>query len=96
MPTDNDQDSTQAVYEIRVRGVLDSSWEEWFEGMTITGTQSGGTPVTVLTAPVADQSALRGMLTRLWDLNLVLESVIRVREFDTRGKESNETHDPVF
>lgn len=96
MPTNSHQDSTLTVYEIRVRGVLDSSWEAWFETMTITGTQRGGTPVTILTGPVADQSALRGMLTRLWDLNLVLESVIRVGEFDTGGKESNEAHDPVF
>jgi hypothetical protein len=30
-----------------------------------------------LTGSLADQAALRGILTRLWDLNLTLISVVR-------------------
>ena len=37
-------------------------------------------PLTVLAGPVADQAALRGILNRLWDLNLTLISVIRVEQ----------------
>jgi hypothetical protein len=80
----SERDSTPTVYEIRVRGELDRSWQEWFEGMVIAGTQSDGGSITSLIGPVADQSALRGILTRLWDLNLVLESVIRVKDANTQ------------
>jgi len=37
-----------------------------------------GLPTTVLAGPVADQAALRGILTRLWDLNLDIVSVTRI------------------
>jgi len=37
-----------------------------------------GCPSVVLTGPVADQAALRGVLTRLWDLNLDIISVTRI------------------
>jgi hypothetical protein len=33
---------------------------------------------TVLAGPVVDQAALRGILTRLWDLNLDIISVNRI------------------
>ena len=61
------------IYQIRVQGRLDENWSDWFSGMTITF--EGG--VTTLTGPVADQAALRGLLTRIWDLNLTLLSVTR-------------------
>ena len=62
-----------ARYQIKVQGRLDENWSDWFSGMTITF--EGG--VTTFTGPVADQSALRGLLTRIWDLNLTLLSVTR-------------------
>jgi len=61
------------VYQITIQGRLDESWAGWFSGMTITS----GDDMTTLTGAVADQSALRGILTRLWDLNLDLISVNR-------------------
>ncbi|MGD8464801.1 MAG: hypothetical protein PVI09_13125 [Anaerolineae bacterium] len=85
MSKQSEQDNTPAVYEIRVRGELDRSWQEWFEDMVIAGTRSEGDPITSLIGPVADQSALRGIMTRLWDLNLVLESVVRVKDADIQG-----------
>jgi len=39
--------------------------------------------ITILTGAVADQAALRGILSRIWDLNLTLISVNRV---DTNSK----------
>jgi hypothetical protein len=59
------------LYEIKVRGQLDEKWSEWFGGMTITFDSD----VTTLTGPVVDQAALRGMLSKIWDLNLTLISV---------------------
>jgi len=63
---------TQGVYQIKVKGRLDSSRSEWFEGWTITSEEDG---TTVLTGRVADQSALHGMLIKIHNLNLPLLSV---------------------
>ena len=62
-------------YEIRLKGHLDARWTAWFDGLTLTR-QSDGT--TVLAGPVADQSALHGLLQRVRDTGLPLVSVIRV------------------
>ena len=59
------------TYQIKVEGRLDASWSGWFNDMTITLDRDA----TILTGPVADQAALRGMLCKLWDLNLTLISV---------------------
>ena len=64
----------KSVYQIKVQGRLDERWSGCFSGMALT-CQSDAT---ILTGPVADQSALRGILSKLWDLNLVLISVIRL------------------
>jgi len=64
------------VYQIRVQGELDNRRLDWFEGMTMgLERESGDTLITTLTGPVADQARLRGILTKLWDLNLKLISV---------------------
>ena len=70
-----------AVYQIQVRGKLDKSWSDWFNGLTIT-LESG---ITTLTGPVADQAALRGILSRIWDLNLTLISVTQI-EMDSKDE----------
>jgi len=65
-------------YDIKVEGTLDASWSDWLEGMTARiETRRGNLPITTFSGPVADQSALRGILNRLWDLNLTLVSVNR-------------------
>ena len=63
---------TQGVYRIKVRGRLDSSRLEWFDGWTIISEDSG---ITVLTGRVADQSALHGVLLKIHNLNLSIVSV---------------------
>jgi hypothetical protein len=60
-------------YEIRVEGVLDGRWTTWFEGLEI---DSDGRQ-TIISGPVADQAALRGLLNKVGDLGLVLISVSR-------------------
>jgi hypothetical protein len=59
-------------YRIQIEGQLDEDWSEWLDGLAITVEGS----ISTLTAADLDQSALRGILCRLWDLNLVLVSVI--------------------
>ncbi|MBN1310125.1 MAG: hypothetical protein JXB30_01820 [Anaerolineae bacterium] len=57
---------------IRVREHLDEQWAEWLDGFTITHTQQNET---VLSGPIADQSALYGLMGKLRDLGVVLLSV---------------------
>ena len=64
------------VYQIRVQGKLDESWADWFSGMTIQREcAEDSSYLTTLTGPVADQATLRGILNRIWDLNLNLISI---------------------
>ena len=68
-----------AIYEIRVQGALDRDWQQWFNGLALTlAPGDEGASVTTLFGPVPDQAALRGLLCKLWDLNLTLVSVRRV------------------
>ena len=59
-------------YEIRVEGHLTDRWAAWFDGMTLTRQDDG---TTALQGPVADQSALHGLLRKVNDLGLPLVSV---------------------
>jgi hypothetical protein len=61
-------------YEIRVKGVLGSDWSAWFDGLRVT---SDGHGHTVIVGPVADQSALHGLLAKIRDLGLELLTVRR-------------------
>jgi hypothetical protein len=61
-------------YDIRVRGVLDSHWSAWFDGLQVT---SDGHE-TSITGPVTDQSALHGLLAKVRDLGLELLAVRRI------------------
>ena len=77
-----------AIYQIQVQGELDQGWRQWFNGLVITCAHASSTSsVTTLTGRVADQAALRGLLCKLWDLNLVLVSVRRTEETDKEGSE---------
>lgn len=64
-------------YEIRIRGRLDTSWSEWFNGCAVTYPSADET---LLTGCVTDQAALQGLLTKIWNLGL---SVISVRAIDS-------------
>jgi hypothetical protein len=82
----NNPKEAKPFYEIRIRGVIDSSWDAYFNGITIQLSESGDQPpVTTLSGAVTDQSALRGMLNRLWDLNLTLLSVRRIESELVKG-----------
>ena len=59
-------------YEIRIKGHLDESWADWFDGMMIRHEANGET---LLTGSLPDQAALHGVLNRLRDLGIQLISV---------------------
>ena len=67
-------------YEIRGRGHLADRWVGWFDDLTLTR-QSDGT--TVLDGPVADQSALHGLLRKVSGLGLPLVSVTPIPDIRT-------------
>ena len=72
-----------AHYQITVEGELDAGWAASFNSMTIAIDSLGGHSVSTLTGPVPDQAALRGMLCKLWDLNLTLISIRRMEALAT-------------
>lgn len=62
------------IYRISIAGCLEERWSEWLNGFEIIQ-ENGSPPRTTLTGVIPDQSALRGILTKIWDLNLTLISV---------------------
>jgi hypothetical protein len=74
----------RVIYQIIVKGELDPSWSDWLSGFTLKAAiAEDGSCTTILCVPIADQAALRGTLTRLWDFNL--EVVAIFREGDLAG-----------
>jgi hypothetical protein len=70
-PSPSDSD----VYEIHVKGQLDSRWSEWLEGLEVKLLENGEM---ILFGPIVDQAALMGVLNKLSHLNLTLISVNKV------------------
>lgn len=61
-------------YELRVDGVLDDRWADWFGGLQISSDGSQ----TAITGLFPDQPALHGVLAKISDLGLCLISVRRL------------------
>jgi len=59
-------------YQIRIRGHLDLSWQEWLAGLRIVHEPSG---TTLLSGPLPDQAALFGVLLKISRLGLILLSL---------------------
>ena len=75
----------QAVYRITLAERLDIEWDVSLRPMTVATDSDGHS---VLTGPVIDQPALRGLLNRLWDLNLTVLSLTRVA-YDEESRDDN-------
>lgn len=60
------------LYEIRIKGLLDDRWNDWFGGLIITLEEDGNT---LLTGSVIDQVELHGLLKKVRDLSMPLVSV---------------------
>jgi hypothetical protein len=63
-------------YKIRIKGHMDTTWADWFDGLQITH-EEGGT--TTLYGRILDQAALHSILRKIRDLNLQLISVKQVK-----------------
>ena len=57
--------------EIKIKGILDTKWKDWFEGLNISYKDGN----TVLSGNLNDQAKLHGILNLIRDLNLTLISV---------------------
>jgi hypothetical protein len=71
------------IYQIRIKGLLNPQWTDWFGGMTVSPMANGDT---LLTGPVEDQAALHGLLKKVRDVGMPLISVSPV-EPDRRREE---------
>jgi hypothetical protein len=61
------------MYRIRLKGTLQHSSVDWFGDAVIVPGEDGDT---LLVGRFADQSALRGFLDQLWNLNFTVLSVV--------------------
>jgi len=66
----------RVVFQIEMQGKLDDRWSDWFNGLTVV-VEGESPPITTLIGPT-DQAGLRGILNRIWDLNLRLISVVPI------------------
>lgn len=78
---------TDSGYEIGVRGHLEDSWLDCFEGLSLSN-QENGEALLILRGE--DQPFLHGVLARLRDLNLPLLWVRRLEPPSETGVERNE------
>lgn len=77
------------IYEIKINGLLDDHWQQWFEGMTLKRQENveRGQDYTLIIGPIADQPALHGLLAKIRDLNLTLISVRKIASTDPGNSE---------
>ena len=76
---------TQApTYQIHIAGLLDPSWSDWFDGLTIHHTADN---MTILAGMFPDQAALHGVLNKIRDLGLTLLTVrVEMTVSDNEGQ----------
>jgi len=65
------------IVTIRIKGEIDQSWSEYFEGFEL---RHCGTNETLLTGLVDDQAAFYGLIGKLRDLGLQLVEVSSVEQ----------------
>ncbi len=65
------------IFEIRIKGHLDSRWSEWLDGLDVVLLENGEM---ILSGVIVDQAALMGILGKLYRLNLAILSVNKVNK----------------
>jgi hypothetical protein len=73
--TEDKKEKNSKIYQIKLKGHLDTKWAEWFYDLEIIH-ESDGT--TTLCGALPDQTVLHSVLDRIRDMNLGLISVSEV------------------
>jgi hypothetical protein len=97
--TKSHQPSSQnngGIYEIKIKGLVDDHWRQWFEGMTLERHENAEAAqgYTLIIGLIVDQLALHGLLAKIRDLNLTLISVRKLDPKDpfNHGGAQNDAH----
>lgn len=76
---------------VTVRGRVGSHWSHWLGGLELSHRcLETGDEVTDVRGTVPDQSALQGLLKRIWNLNLTVLSVSTSPGEPTGGRETGD------
>ena len=75
----NRSNDNKSKYEIKVLGMIDQTWSDWFDGFSILILDQS----TLLHGEVIDQAALLGILNKIHGLGLTLISVKRINRSTT-------------
>jgi hypothetical protein len=84
---DDQKNPAHTLYEIKLKGHLDTKWAEWLYDMTITHEKDGST---ILYGPLPDQAALHNILLKIRDLNLTLINVQKINNTNLDGSDSKD------
>ena len=84
----SNESDRETIYHIRLKESLDQDFTDWFADLTLILLEDGKT---LLVGPFVDQSALRGLLNQLWNLNITVISVDKV-ENENQQKSSIVEH----
>jgi hypothetical protein len=85
-PKTSNQSKESPRYRIVVQGELDDSWSEWMGDVSLDRfDRVHGSGNTTIFSEIPDQAALRGLLNKIWDLNLTLISVNRQEKTSIGG-----------
>ena len=93
--TESNQPSSRnngGIYEIKIKGLLDDHWQQWFEGMALERQENAeaGQDCTLIRGRIVDQPALHGLLAKIRDLNLTLVSVREISASDLGHPEGDQ------
>ena len=73
-----------SIYKITIKGRLQEKWALWLNGMIMSVENTvPGNNETIITVRIPDQAALRGILNKIWDLNLTIISLMFVEDNQT-------------
>jgi hypothetical protein len=72
---ESNQTDQSETYRVQVRETLDIDFHDWYGDLAILPQKNGET---VLVGRFSDQSALRGFLEQLWNLNITVITVERI------------------
>lgn len=89
-PSHDRKSPSTSLYRIVVDGELHESWSDWLGEVILERNTLGSIcSHTILLSEIPDQAALRGLLNRIWDLNLTLISVNRQERIERGENDEN-------